>query len=262
MIQSISRAVQILNLFRTKPRLGISQIAQMVGLPKTTAFGIVQALCEGNLLTKDPQNHDYSLGIALFELGSIYESRLDLRHIASPFMNTLYEKVTDTVQLSVLNDRYSTYISKVVAPNSMTFATAIGVHSYAHCSASGKVLLAYKPRTEIDKLYTGIELETPTAYSCSSYELLAKQLDDIHRHGYSTEYQEVHNELSGAAVPIFDAKGMSCAALSISFPCTRFGPEYFSRNIPFLKEAAISISEHYGCPKDLIPKEVLDIALY
>ena len=61
MIQSIARAVQILNLFRDTPRLGISQIAQKVGLPKTTVFGLVQSLCEENFLARDPQTHDYSL---------------------------------------------------------------------------------------------------------------------------------------------------------------------------------------------------------
>ena len=142
MIQSIARAVQILNLFRDTPRLGISQIAQKVGLPKTTVFGLVQSLCEENFLARDPQTHDYSLGIALFELGTICESRLDLRKISAPFMQSLYEKVNDTVQLTVLTGRYSTYISKVVSPNNMTFAMAIGVRAFAHCTASGKVLLA------------------------------------------------------------------------------------------------------------------------
>ncbi|WP_295579956.1 IclR family transcriptional regulator [uncultured Oscillibacter sp.] len=262
MIQSISRAVQILNLFRDTPRLGLSQIAQRVGLPKTTAFGLVQSLCEENFLAKDPKTHDYSLGIALFELGTIYESRLDLRQIATPFMQALYEQVTDTVQLTVLTGRYSTYISKVVAPNNMTFAMAIGIHAFAHCTASGKVLLAYQPRAEIDKLYTGIPLERPTAHTQASYAQLSRQLDDIRRQGYSTECQEIHTELAGVAVPVFDGKGRSCAALCISFPYTRFSPEYLSSNVPLLKEAAVRISEQLGCPRKLIPPEVLTPTLH
>lgn len=262
MIQSIARAVQILNLFRDTPRLGISQIAQKVGLPKTTVFGLVQSLCEENFLARDPQTHDYSLGIALFELGTICESRLDLRKISAPFMQSLYEKVNDTVQLTVLTGRYSTYISKVVAPNNMTFAMAIGVRAFAHCTASGKVLLAYKPREEIDKLYAGVTLERPTAHTHPNYELLRRQLDDICRQGYSTECQEVHEELAGVAVPVFDAKGASCAALCLSFPYTRFGEDYFSSNIPLLKETAAEISQRLGCSKNLIPPEVLDLTLY
>lgn len=63
-------------------------------------------------------------------------------------------------------------------------------------------------------------------------------------------------------VPVFDAKGASCAALCLSFPYTRFGEDYFSSNIPLLKETAAEISQRLGCSKNLIPPEVLDLTLY
>lgn len=223
----------------------------------------MQSLCEENFLARDPQTHDYSLGIALFELGTICESRLDLRKISAPFMQSLYEKVNDTVQLTVLTGRYSTYISKVVSPNNMTFAMAIGrtgicpLHRQRQ-GAAGPT----SPGEEIDKLYAGVTLERPTAHTHPNYELLRRQLDNICRQGYSTECQEVHEELAGVAVPVFDAKGASCAALCLSFPYTRFGEDYFSSNIPLLKETAAEISQRLGCSKNLIPPEVLDLTLY
>ena len=262
MIQSIVRAAQILNLFRDTPQLGVSQIAQQLGLPKTTAFGLVQTLCQENFLARDPETHEYKLGIAVFELGTVYESRLSLRDVAAPFLQELYEEILDTVQLTVINSRYSVYLSKTVAPNNMTFATKVGARIYAHCGASGKAVLAYTPRAEVDRLYEGVELERPTEDSPPDYETLCRQLDATREKGYATDGQGVYVGLAGLAVPLFDVRGKVCAALSVSFAYQRFGTEYFARNVPLLKNTAIRISRAMGCPEKALPPEIRNTALY
>ena len=78
-IQSVERAIQILNCFRYAPELGVSEIAAELGLNKSTAFGLINTLATHGFLEQIDHNKNYRLGVVLFEFGNLAISRFDLR---------------------------------------------------------------------------------------------------------------------------------------------------------------------------------------
>ena len=82
-IQSLERAISILNLFRsTRNTLGISDMAKALNLAKTTVHGLVSTLEINGFLTKDTSTRKYRLGFALFELGTIQAAGLEINQRA------------------------------------------------------------------------------------------------------------------------------------------------------------------------------------
>ena len=116
MIQSVDRALAILELFKDIDYLGLTEIAKKMGIAKSTAFGLVNTLMSKGFLEKDSVTNKYRLGVILLELGGLYSSRLDIRNEALPFMHGLREKTNETVQLSILCLLYTSFISEQNIP--------------------------------------------------------------------------------------------------------------------------------------------------
>ncbi|MDI3481382.1 MAG: hypothetical protein PWQ97_1037, partial [Tepidanaerobacteraceae bacterium] len=175
-VQSVDRALHILELFREESSLGLTQIAERMGLAKSTVYGLVATLEANHYLEQDPDNGKYRLGIRLLEMGELFNQRLDLRREAAPIMKSLVEKYAETVQLSILDGTEVVYIDLIEAPTSIKYTSRIGKRAPAHCAGTGKAMLADLPEDIIDKLYSNKPLVTPTPRSISNIVLLKEHL--------------------------------------------------------------------------------------
>ena len=80
MIQSVQRAAQILDVLGSgTPRLGVTEIADRVGLAKPTVHGLLRTLEAHDLVAQDPDTGKYSLGPGVLQLGNAYLDGSDLR---------------------------------------------------------------------------------------------------------------------------------------------------------------------------------------
>ena len=100
LVQSVARALEILELFRQRKELGISEISSAMGLSKSTVYGLVNTLVTFGYLEQISENRKYKLGIHLFELGSAVVERLDLRQEARRYCEELSKRYGQTVHLA------------------------------------------------------------------------------------------------------------------------------------------------------------------
>ena len=110
-IQSVDRAIQIIRCFEDNEELGVTEISRMIGLHKSTAFGLISTLEANKLLEKNDNTGKYRLGLELFRLGTKVNSTL--RHIAVPYLEQLVRMYQETVNLVVVDDLYVIYLEKV-----------------------------------------------------------------------------------------------------------------------------------------------------
>ncbi len=247
MIQSISRAASILNLFKTHRYLSLTEISKLIGLPKTTTYGLVDALKREGFMDQDPVTKNYYLGLSIFELGSRYRTRLNLREIAMPVMQELADTVRETIQLAILHGRHVVYLARIATANFLTFAIADGVRVPAHCTSTGKAILAYLSEERIDELFRDVELERATPYSIQTLEDLKRQLQITRQNGYSMDIQEIEIGLGGISIPVFGQRHEVKGSLCISIPVERCTPEYINEYLPHLQNGAKIISTKLGC---------------
>ncbi len=222
-IQSVVRAVQILDCFEDAPSLGISEIAAKMGLSKSTVYGLVNTLSGCGLLEQDA-SRNYHLGLKLFELGNKVGARMDIRREARPYCEDLADKYPATVHLAVFSGDEVIYIDKVDRPKSAVVVySQIGKRAPMYCTGVGKAILANLPMAEIELYLQSNPLVKVTDRTITTKEALLEELNQTRNRGYAMDNEEIEPGLSCIAAPIFDYSRRPCGAVSISFPFSRIG---------------------------------------
>jgi len=248
-VRAVERAIQILGCFDSQhPERGISEIAQVVGLHKATAYRIVTTLVNYGFLEWVESGQKYRLGIELASLGLKVIRRMDLRKEALPYMNKLVEEWEETCDLSIFDQGEVFYVEVLRGNHALTIAAAIGQRLPAHCTASGKLMLAYLSPSELDAILEQ-PLESFTENTITSPDLIRKQLIDIRNQGYAVDYEEYELGINAIAAPICDRNGTVIAAIGSPSPTRRMTPERISEMAKAFQEAARGISHRLGCDK-------------
>jgi DNA-binding IclR family transcriptional regulator len=146
--------MRVLHLLAESPQRAytLSEIAQLAGIPKSTAFNICGALTEGQLLRR--VRDGYQLGRGLLELGSAYASSVN---IVAEFYDVCREAPPDlgaVIQLAVLDeDLQAVYLAHQDCDSGLRLGLGgmIGRRVPANCTAGGKMLLALQPPAELEK---------------------------------------------------------------------------------------------------------------
>jgi DNA-binding IclR family transcriptional regulator len=219
-IQSVGRAVAILEQFRDTRVLGVTTIANRIGIHKSTCFGLLHTLQLLGYIQQDQETGLYSLGLKAFELGQAYIGNLDLRALARPFLTDLMERFSETVHLVVAEGHRAVYIDKVETPSAMTISSKIGREAPLHCTGVGKALFAFMP--EVERAAVVAEgLHRYTEFTLVDPDVLETNLAAIRAAGYAMDDQEREIGLRCVAAPIFNARGQATAAISVSGPSSR-----------------------------------------
>jgi DNA-binding IclR family transcriptional regulator len=145
------------------------------------------------------------------------QSGRDLAELAEPAMRRLAAESGETVNLMVRSAGGAEAIAQVDGRHVLGVSNWIGREVPDHCSAAGKLFLAFGAST----LPPG-ELERPTSRTITDRPLLERELEAVRRHGYATIVDELELGLAAVAAPVRDADGV-VAALSVAGPTARLG---------------------------------------
>ncbi len=169
MLNTVSKAGKILNLFSFKqPEWGVSEIAKLLDISKSTASEIMTTLAEAGLLTRTRSGR-YRLGWRLFELSQVLLDNTDFCTVARLAMQELVERWGETTHLAVLEGAHVIYVEKLQAtPAVQILLSRVGARLPAHCSGVGKVLLAYQDWQKVAELMGEQEMRafTPNTITC------------------------------------------------------------------------------------------------
>ena len=158
LVQSVARALEILELFRQRKELGISEISSAMGLSKSTVYGLVNTLVTFGYLEQISENRKYKLGIHLFELGSAVVERLDLRQEARRYCEELSKRYGQTVHLATHWEGEVIYVDKFDMPDFIITYSQAGKRAPMSCTGVGKAMLAFLPMDYIKKYVLSIQI--------------------------------------------------------------------------------------------------------
>jgi IclR family acetate operon transcriptional repressor len=145
--------------------------------------------------------------------------RLDLVEVAGPAMRRLADESGETVNLMVRTPRGAEAIAQVDGAHVLGVSSWVGREVPDHCSAAGKIFLAYGAST----LPFG-PLERRTARTIVHAAQLDRELEAVRERGYAAIVDELEMGLAAVAAPIREADGTVVAALSVAGPTARLGP--------------------------------------
>lgn len=252
-IGSVQRAIDIINLFdRDAPALGVTEIARALGLPKSTAAGIIFTLEQNGYLDQNPETRKYRLGSKLAERARVFLNQFDLREIAGPILENLRTACNESVNLAIRDGDKVLYIERMHGDNMLGMRSEIGKRECIHSTALGKAILSCLPSKELKEFLNEYEFVPVTSRTITDAKAFSDELKETRRRGFALDDQE--NELGGrcVAAPIFDNQQRAIAAISLSIPIQRFPDEKISDFGSKVREAARKISERLGAiyPKD------------
>ncbi len=243
-VRAVERAMQILSSFDARhAELGVSEIAEATGLHKATAHRLLMTLSNGGFLERTADRERFRLGLRLVEMGLGALRSLDFRRAAFPYMQQLVERFQEICTLSIFDRGQVLYVEVVHSEHSLTIAARVGRHLPAHCTASGKVLLAFLPPEVVEPILNA-PLAAYTEKTITSPARLREELEAVRQHGYALADEEFEVGIWAVSAPIRDIGGNVIAAMSIPFPTNRLIRERIPEIAQALLEAANAVSGH------------------
>jgi DNA-binding IclR family transcriptional regulator len=218
---SVDKALRLLELVGERQVLRVSEAAELLGVARSTAHRLLNALGRRGFVLQDRPNGAYRPGSVLNEIGLAAIGRIDIRRIARPVLEELRDQTCETVSLSLLEGRNLRFVDCVEGSRAVRVGDRTGVVLPAHCTAAGKAILAALPPTELARRYHDRELTTRTVSSIATWDALDAELLAIRRDGYARNSQEGENGVSAIAVAVRDLTSAPLAAIAVVLPSSR-----------------------------------------
>lgn len=246
--RSLERALQIMLTFNNERQvLTLAQLSESLSLPRATVLRLCSTLVKYDFLRQDPESKRYSLGLRLFELGSIVFYSFSLRKIASPYLGQLHLKLGKTIFLGILDNDEVLYVDKREDPrNLISFTSKIGTRRPPYWGMLGPVLMAYLPDSDIKRLLQKSPLTATTKKSITKKEEFLKWLVRIREDGYAVDIETALEGIGGAAAPIRDFTGKVIACIGIAFIASLVGPKDLKNIVKEVTRTALAISKEMG----------------
>lgn len=220
----MERALDVLLCFSGEQGgLGVTQIAERVGLYKSTVHRILAALEAKGFVRQETVTGRYQLGLKALELASGYLTSGDLPAVAYGEMLLLRDEAQETVSLYVRDGTERVRVQRAEGPLAVRRVVGLGERLPLYLGASGKVLLAWASPGERTRILDQI---LPTSIDRAVFEsALALARDQ----GWAYSREEREDGVSSVAAPVIDRQGRCMAAVAISGPVQRFDPERVER---------------------------------
>jgi DNA-binding IclR family transcriptional regulator len=243
---TLERAIKILEYLSTsREKNRLSDIAECFDIPHGTTYNILKTLENYRLIEREASSKQYRLGFKLFQLGNHVEYIRELRNVSLPYMRELTKESGETSQLGIIFEEDLYFLEIIETPNNTKTRATVGLTLPLHAPAAGKVLFAFQPPEEREKLLSNIDLPKFTSNTITDRGKMAKELDHIVKQGYALDDEEVFLGTTCIAAPVFDSKGRICAALGITGDTDRVRKN-MSTLINTIQHEALNISFKLG----------------
>ena len=251
-IQTVSRALDLLEQFQeSNGELGIADLSRRLKLQKNNVFRLVATLKARNYIEMNDSTGKYRLGLKTRVLGQAAIRQTDYMSHARPVLYHLKELCRETCYFSVIKDLHAYYLEGVESDLPVRAAHRMGSSRPLHCTAAGKVHLAFLEWEEMGHLVHDTELKRFTPRTVIDPEALQEELRTVAHRGYAIEDQEHDAEVMEIAAPVFDCNGSLAGALSISGPAMRMNRTRLENELaPLLRSAAARLSDSLGRLRD------------
>lgn len=246
MVQSVQRAVRVLRVLAANgPRLGVTEVAEHVGVAKPTAHALLRTLEGEGLVVQDSETGKYQLGPGLLSLGNAYLDTQELRARSLSWADTLANRADEAVWVAVLTGDHVFVVHHAFRPEGVVQILEVGASIPWSTCALGKAIVAFSPPGQREDLLAA-PLAELTGWSVTDRGKLADQLDEVTRTGYALEDQESTLGDAGIAAPVFDRNGVA-GAIGIIGPVERvFAETARQGHIVAVREVARQISRELG----------------
>jgi DNA-binding IclR family transcriptional regulator len=214
---SIEKAFRILEILAADAPRGVTEIADELGLKKSSVSRLLKALAELGYAEQSAQRGQYRMSPRIVVLAQRYLEDDRLVKAAQPILHELALAVRASAHLAVLAGGDLVIVAKEPSPERIQVTTRVGGRTPLHASALGKILLADLPEKKRAAL-VGDPLVKYTDKTITDPCRLQEVLDEVREQGFALESEEEHPGVGCIGAPVLSADGHWIAAISVAGP--------------------------------------------
>ncbi len=247
-IQSVNHALDILEEFcKQQHELGVTELSKRLNLHKNNVFRLLATLESRGYIEQNKVSENYFLGVKNLELGQAFIKQIGLLRQAKPVVEDLVDECNETAYIAVARGKSVFYLDAVETKQIVKVASRVGSRLPIFTTSVGKVLIAYEPLEEIEKLIPKEGLTQFTEHTIVEKKKLIEHLKVVAEKGYAVDYEEFDVGVACCAAPIRDYTRRVVGAVSISGPASRLTHEKLENELaPSVLKAAKEISRRLG----------------
>jgi DNA-binding IclR family transcriptional regulator len=245
-IESVDKALKLLLLLGEQPEIRLSEATRYLGVASSTAHRLLAMLAYRGFVRQDPVSKAYLPGPALTGVAFAIFGRIDIAGTVTPVMRGLSERLRETVHVGMLDGAAVRFVAAVEGPTAVRVASRLGRIMPAHCTSTGKAMLAQLPLAELHQLLPEENLERITDRSIGSRAKLEAELSRIREQGYAVNREESEEGVASVAVPIPTRAPGLRLALNAAAPQHRLSRSLYAAVAAALAEAAKEIGDQLG----------------
>ncbi|CAM4434631.1 Pectin degradation repressor protein KdgR [Mycobacterium basiliense] len=245
-IESVDNALKLLLLLGEQPQIRLSEATQYLGVASSTAHRLLAMLTYRGFVRQDPVSKAYLPGPALTSVAFAIFGRIDIQATATPILRGLSEQLRETVHIGLLDGASVRFVAAVEGPSAVRVASRLGRTMPAHCTSTGKAMLAQLSQPELHQLLPDEQLARVTPRSIGTRAQLEAELSRIRQRGYAVNREESEEGVASIAVPIpVRAPGLRLA-LNAAAPRNRLDKSRHAAVAAALVKAAKEIGDQLG----------------
>jgi DNA-binding IclR family transcriptional regulator len=251
--KTLKDSAKILSLFNDLQveERGVTEISKALKMSPSKISRMLGTLEREGFFEKNLETGKYRLGIGFFELGIVYAFHFPLRKIIRPHIEQVAKELNLTASWGILRNSKVIVVDRVQNLNIDLLAYRIGLNLPIHTTSIGKVLLAYLPEEEQERILQSVSLVKFTDATVVDKGLIKESLKLIREKGYATDEGETHEDLNCIATPIRNGTRDVIAAINLMDEKSRTSAEKLFQRAHELKERAFFISRQLGYRTDL-----------
>jgi IclR family KDG regulon transcriptional repressor len=221
-LKALDKSLAILEILsQENSPLSIAELSERLGIYPSTIHRILDTLRYWGYVEQDLDTQRYQLGLKVLELGMTKHQGMELVKEAAPYLKELQNQSNETVYLGILDEGEVLYLSKEESSQSIRMVSKVGSRVPAHCTALGKVLLAYLEEEERKKILKEKGFSHFTDNTITNEEEIKKELRKVKEQGFAQDREEYEKNVCCIAAPIRNHQDRVIAAISISGPAFR-----------------------------------------
>ena len=245
-IRVLDRAMSVLGFMaESRRQVGITEIADAVGLSKATVHRILSTLKDYSVVLKDDSGR-YQMGPSVLFWADAYRHRAGLAEISRPLLRRLWEESHETVHLFIFEGGEAYYLDKLDSPHPVGMRSRIGAKRDLYSTSGGRAILAALSEAELDAYLDRTELLPRTENTVTDKEELKNLLAAGRERGFCEEVEENEEGIRCVGAAILDLRGCPVGAVSISAPAYRFSDSQSLALGAKIRETALAISRELG----------------
>lgn len=245
-VQALERGLTLLDALAQDGAATLSDLAQRVGMPTSSAHRLLATLRNHRYVAFDETTQTWAIGIQTFRVGAAFALGASLIEAGRKILHALVRDTGETANLGLVDGAEVVFVSQVETPNPIRAFFRIGARAPLHASGIGKALLAGMSEDQLAGVLRRTGLQAFTRKTLTTPEALRADLARTRTRGWALDDEERHDGMRCVAAAIHNVHGEAIGGISVSGPRARFEDADLDDIAAKVRAAALAVEETTG----------------